>query len=281
MTSRIAACIVAITLLIGFSPACSAKTKGRLSKMKSWIVYYGAKFPDQKIPKYDLYVFDGYDHPPLKPLKKSKTVGYLSFGEVAKHDPFFSEIKSKGLLIDENKNWPGSFRVDIRKKEWRDFVVTHMVPKITKQGFDGIFIDTIDTAQYLENDKKIPGSIQGAILLLKAVREHYPKLIMVLNNGLFLLDDVGNDIDALVIEDIYTLYDFKKKTYNVATTKWTTERIQPVLKFQKKFEKPILPLEYLDKNDKKAIKKIAKMAKKDDFIPYIADIHLQTIFFHP
>jgi uncharacterized protein (TIGR01370 family) len=148
-------------------------------------------------------------------------------------------------------------------------------------GFDGIFMDTVDTADYLEKVKGIEGQVKGAIKLIKEIRRKYPQLIMVLNNGLFLTDQVGKQIDALVVEDIYTLYDFKTKSYDVATEKWTAERLVPVKRFQETFNKPVLALDYLKASDKKAIARISREAMAQDFIPYISDIGLKSIFFHP
>ena len=269
-------------LCMMLSTTCKAPPSDKLAGTKSWLCFYGEKLPADTSP-YDLYVFSSAGHPAIAPLKQmgKRVVGYISLGEVAKHDPLFSEIESKKLLVDENENWPGSFRVRIGDRKWRKFVVKKIIPRILDKGFDGVFMDTVDTADYLEKVKEIEGQVKGAIKLIKEIRKKYPQLIMVLNNGLFLTDEVGRQIDALVVESIYTLYDFKKKSYDMATEKWTEDRLVPVKKFQETFKKPVLSLDYLEASDKKDIAKVRREAMGQGFVPYISDIGLKKVFFHP
>ncbi len=272
------AILMALTLV---GRECSAE--GKLSGVRSWLCFYGAAFPAGNLSTYDLYVFQSTAHPDLGPLheKGAKAVGYISAGELNKNDPNFQKISGEGILLEENKDWPGSFRADIFSDKWRDFVIGELIPAVLSQGFDGIFIDTIDVAQYLEETKKSVGAIQKAARLIREIRNKYPAILIVLNNGLFLLDDVGSVVDALVVEDVFTLYDFRNKRYQLATPQWTRERVAALKKFQDKFHKPVLSLDYLKPSDRKNIEAVAAAAKAQNFIPYISDIGLQKIFFHP
>lgn len=266
----------------------SAFAQNRLSKINSWLCFYSGQLPPLMTGKgtlssYDLYIFDSRVHPDLKPLRNAGglTVGYVSLGEINEESPNFQTARLEKLLVDENKNWPGSHRVDIANPKWHDLVINKMIPKTLAEGFDGIFIDTIDTAVYLQNEKKMDGEIAGAVTLLREVRKKYPNMIIVLNGGLFLTNEVGNIIDALVIEDVFTQYDFKKKRYKIAPPDWTNERIISLKEFQKKFAKPVLALDYLRSTDKKNIEIVSKSLQKEGFLPYISEINLDKIFFHP
>ncbi|MBT3182004.1 MAG: hypothetical protein HN337_05785 [Deltaproteobacteria bacterium] len=272
--------LVVIVIIVFSITSCR---KGRLRKIKSWVCYYQDEFPDGKMPDYDLYVLDKQYHPPLKPIhdNKKKAVGYISFGEVEQRESHFQRVHDQKLVVDENENWPDSYRVDMANPEWHKIILDELIPYVLSQDFDGIFIDTIDTAEYLEDVKKLSGQRTGAAQLIKKVRTKYPNIIIVMNNGLFMADQVGKQIDALVIEDIYTLYDFKKKSYNLAKKDWTDQRLKRAKAFQKIFKKPVLPLEYLKRDDKEAIQKITDEAKNEGFIPYISNIGLSEIFFHP
>ena len=274
--------IVLSVMLVMIPSLCFPQNK--LQGMKSWVCFYEDKFPENKVPIYDLYVLDKKYHPNLKEIKTkakdSVAVGYISLGEVEKREEFFSIVKKKGLLVDENENWPNSYRVLLSSPEWHEIVLNKLIPEVLKQGFEGIFIDTIDTADYLESEKKLKGQKKGAVNLLKKIRKKYPKIIIVMNNGFSVVGAVGNQIDALVVEDIYTLYDFKKKKYNLAKKSWTNERLKLAKLFQSTFKKPVLPLEYLKSKDKRKIRKVAREALGEGFIPYISDIDLTKIFFN-
>ncbi len=270
-----------IVMLTSFGSAAAHAGLGR--HIRSWLCFYGAAFPEGPVPAYDLYVLGSTAHPPLEPLKKqgSMAVGYVSLGEINVHDPRFPALKKQKILVDVNKAWPEAHRVDIGAPAWQTHVLDTLVPEVLAQGFDGIFIDTIDTARYLEEEKHKSGAVAKAAELIRRIRERYPQIVIVLNNGLFLVDDVGSVIDALVVEDIYTLYRFEDKTYAMATPAWTSERLEIVKKFQIQFHKPVLSLDYLAPTDTKGIAAVAARAKAEGFVPFISEIGLTTIFYHP
>ncbi len=271
---------VAIFIFLLFATSF-AHAQNMLSNVRSWLCFYGNSFPSKEMNKYDLYVLDRTDHPDIAPLKKqgSHVIGYVSAGEISKNDPHFKEIP-RNILIEENKQWD-SHRVNIKNKKWHDFILNRVVPEAISHGFDGIFVDTIDVAFYLENEKKMAGQIEGAVDLIGKIRKKYPGIVIVQNGGLFLSDRVGESIDALAVEDIYTLYDFENKKYLTANEQWTKERLVPVKAFQEKFAKPVLSLDYVEPSDRKKMELVAHKAESEGFIPYIADIGLKKIFFHP
>lgn len=261
--------------------SCAARSSDKLAGINSYICFYGNRWPSGVAPKADLFILDSHHHPSLASLKAQKThaAGYVTVGEISDKSPDFERFKKSGSLVDENKNWPGSWRVDLRKKEWHKYVVDKLIPEVTAQGFDGIFIDTIDTAEYMRDTKKIPDAVEGAVKLIEQIRKRHPKIIIVLNNGLFLLDRVGKIIDALLVEDIFTSYDFKTKKYSIASAEHRNYRMAPAKQFMDKFHKPVLALDYLEKTDSEGIKRVASEARAQGFIPYISDIDLNTIFF--
>lgn len=265
------------------APPRVAEAGSGLSEIHSWLCYYAPAFPSQSVPRYDLYIFQEEGHPALDPLKKqgAKAIGYVSVGELHKDVPAFHDFQKEKALIEENPDWPGAFRVDLRNSKWRNHLLSTLIPGVLSKGFDGVFLDTIDVAHYSETQKGIRGSIDAAVEFIRELRKRYPNTIIVLNNGLFLLDMVGESIDAVVVEDIYTSYDFRKKKYLVADSEWIQERIAPLKRFQGQFHKPVLSLDYAKAKDAKRIRDIARRATAEGFIPYIADIHLTSVFFHP
>lgn len=272
--------LLVLSLVTALSENACSETGGGI---RSWVCFYGPSFPAVKVPSYDLYVFSNTYHPEIAPLQKrgSKVVGYVSVGEIRSDEVAFPAIKEAGAIVEENKNWPGAFRVDMGKPKWVEYVTETLVPKVLAEGFDGIFIDTIDTAWYLEHEKKIKGSIDGAVSLIKAIRKKYPDKMIVLNNGLFMLNDVGAYVDAVVVESVFTAYDFAKKQYQLAKPEATKDRLSYLTQFRAELKKPVLVLDYLSPVDKKMIKQVTAEAEKEGLIPYIAEIGLNSIFYHP
>ena len=67
----------------------------------------------------------------------------------------------------------------------------------------------------------------------------------VFGYGFFILDQVGADIDGLLVEDIFTAYSFTDKSYNLASADHMKERMTPAQHFHEKFGKPVFALDYL------------------------------------
>lgn len=281
MKRFLTACLALASALFLRSGTAGA-APGRVAAIRSWVCFYGSALPIHAPAAYDLYILDRTSPPDLAPLKAqgSIVVGYVSTGEINKADPFFPRVP-KELLLEENKDWPGAYRIDLRRRAWQSLLLDAIIPEALARGFDGVFLDTIDVAQYLEGQKGMRGSVDSAAALIAAIRKRFPGIIIVLNNGLFLLDRAGTSIDAVVVEDVYTSYDFERRTYLMADEAWIAARRAPLQAFQAKYHKPVLSLDYASPADHAGITRIAKRAAADGFIPYIADIDLSTIFFHP
>lgn len=175
-------------------------------------VYYGQDVTARRIAKFDLVIFepDQLEVSSFKNLK-TKLIAYLSVGEIEKTRYYWRSFESSLALVDENPHWKGSYRIDIRNKKWRDFLIRERIPQILARGFDGLFLDTVDTARYLEekDPKKFEGSIKAMIDFVFQIRDQFPDLILIPNNGLEMLGDYGSAINAVVVEDLYTRFDFE------------------------------------------------------------------------
>ena len=79
-------------------------------------------------------------------------------------DPFFPLLKSHNLILQENPNWKDSFYVDVRDPLWAKTVLEDIVPSVLRQGFDGLFLDTLDNPIDLEdkNHEKFSGMTETA-----------------------------------------------------------------------------------------------------------------------
>lgn len=153
-----------------------------------WAVYYADTAPPAAFQPYRLLVLDSRTHPPLQPLAdRGKTLlGYLSVGEVETHRPWFGRVKGWGILDQENPNWPGSFYVDVRDRRWVKLVVEELVPAILREGFHGVFLDTLDNPPHLErtDPKRWRGMTDAAAALVRAIRRNWPDIGLMQNRRL-------------------------------------------------------------------------------------------------
>ncbi|WP_448204819.1 endo alpha-1,4 polygalactosaminidase [Azospirillum sp. sgz302134] len=252
----------------------------------SWVVYYADKEPVKAFEPYRLLVLDSKHHPPLRALKdRGKTLlGYISLGEVEQHRPWFDRVKGWGLLSAENPNWPGSFYVDVRDKRWVKLVVEELVPSILRQGFDGIFLDTLDNPPHLERTdaKRWAGMTEGAARLVRAIRANWPSIRIMQNRAYEILPDVAGALDYALGESVYAGWDFAAKKPHLQTEEdyrfqvevlTGAKRINPKLSLHS--------LDYWDPADTEGIRRIYALQRANGFSPYVSVVELDRIVPEP
>jgi len=276
---------VLIILLAIFIEALSS-IKAYAEDKEKFVVYYSDKADVKSFENYDLIILDSRYHPPINALtERGKTVlGYISLGEIQQKNPYFSIVKTSGALLAENQNWKGSYGVDIRAPLWQQTVIEEMIPAILRDGFDGIFIDTLDSPLDLErtNPKKYSGMIDASVRLIQAIRLHYPAIKIMVNRAYAALPRIAPYLDMELGESVRHTYNFQKKTYEPASetdymlqVKW----LQDVQMRNKKLK--IYTLDYADKNDVAKIVNIYSTERANGFIPYVTTVSLTELVEEP
>ncbi len=253
---------------------------------KPWAVYYSDKEPVEAFQEYDLLVFDSHHHPRLGSLlDRGKTVlGYISLGEVEERRAFFPEVRRQGILLGENPNWPGSHYVDVRDARWTSRVIEQIIPEILRQGFDGLFMDTLDDPPHLERTRprRFFGMTEAASVLVRTIRRHYPEIQIMMNRGYELLPGVESHIDMLLAESLYADYDFQKKVYRRVPDDLYQSQLQILNSARER--KPglrILSLDYWSPGDRKEIARIYQLQRRNGFEPYVGTVELDLLVREP
>ncbi|MCH8872874.1 endo alpha-1,4 polygalactosaminidase, partial [candidate division KSB1 bacterium] len=237
-----------------------------------------------EIKKFDLAVLDSDSHPDLAKLKDSDTllIGYISIGEVGDYRWYWSDIKDKPWLLDKNPNWD-SYMIDVRNDEWQELLNQQIIPKILAKGFDGIFLDTIDNAEYLQRyhpKKKYPMMETAMVRLIKSIRKNFPSAYLVANRGFAILDEIAGSIDAVVAESIFTTINFEENI----TRRNTPQEYEPIIKQLRKMKRKegikIFTLDYPNLENESDIEEIIADSHALGFIPYISTPQLQKVYSH-
>lgn len=252
----------------------------------NWVVCYAEGCDTAQLLTYDVTVLDSHSHPPLKPLieRQKEIYGYLSVGEVESYRPWFTQMQEAGLLLAENPNWPGSFYIDLRDRRWHQRVVEVIIPGLIHQGFNGIFLDTLDNPLELErvDPKGMRGMTQAAVELIQAIRYHYPYLNIMVNRAYSLLPKIAPSINAVLGESLYAGYDFeKKRPQRVADAEYRLQRqwLQDLKKMKPEIK--IYSLDYWNFDDVTEVKNIYRIQRQNGFIPYVAEIALDRVMPEP
>ncbi len=251
-----------------------------------WTVYYGAEAPPEVFDPYDLVVLESFGHPPLQPLRDRKKIllGYISVGEINSGRPYYAEFAEQNLLISENSNWPGSYSIDIRDPRWAKKLIEELIPAILHDGFDGIFLDTLDNQPHLErlDPEKYAGMTPAAAKLVRMIRQNYPRIKIMVNRAYDILPDIGEQIDYVLGESVYAGYDFKNKKPHQLSRADYEHQIKFLSDLKKRFPKlQIMSLDYWDPADTKGMATIYATQRANGFIPYVSTVELNRVIEEP
>jgi len=251
-----------------------------------WVVYYGSEANTEAFEPYSLVVLDSDTYPTLEPLKeRGKTLlGYMSLGSISADRSWYPKVKEAGVLIGEDKNFPGSYTVDVRNSRWTKEVIEKVIPQILHKGFDGLFLDTIDNPLDLErqNPRQYGGMRDGAVKLVQAIRLHYPNIPIMMNRAYEILPEVAGVIDYELSESDITTYNFKTKAYSwepkdrlekVLATFNAAKSANPDLRF--------FALNFWNPKEEEKIKEIYEMSREHNLNPYVGTIDLDKIVPEP
>lgn len=245
-----------------------------------WLVYYGDKLSPHQLASVDLAILEP-GHIDARQLKgvKTKLIGYVSIGEAEAYQPYWATIKEKDFVLEENPNWPQNYLVDIRAKAWQDILLNSVIPAILNKGYDGLFLDTIDTAIYLEDKdpKKYKGARKAMTAFVKRLRKKYPKIMILPNNGFALMMDLGPDIDGVVVEDLYTRYNFKTKKIGKTPPEATAYKEEILTRFKEKFKKPVYNILYAESAESELARYGISQSRKNGFNWYVTTVDLMKI----
>ncbi|MFH0919156.1 MAG: endo alpha-1,4 polygalactosaminidase [Fibrobacterota bacterium] len=252
-------------------------------RIQRWACYYGSDSTLlSQLPRYDLVVVEP-DHAGVKPPADAKTLyaAYLSIGEAEKFRWYWSEVeRMDGVVLYQNGNWKDDWFVDIRKAAWQDFLITRVIPKIIDQGYRGLFFDTIDSPLFLEADdpRKFSGSADAVTAFVKRVRETFPDLILISNNGLAILNRIAPYVNALTVESLNTTFRFSDKQYLRTPSELRNQRLQWLANAAETLRgKPVLVIDYMAPGQHDLADYSRTECARLGFIPFQAEIGLHSL----
>lgn len=237
---------------------------------KELFICYG-KISPEVVQGYNLVILEAqhYNYEEIAMFKahNSKVVGYLSITEVHKSATHYEKINE--YTFGQNLNW-GSCFVDISEKKAQDILLS-VSNELTLMGLDGFFLDNLDNASQWG---KLKGQEENIVELVKRIRKKNPKSYIIQNSGLFVAKQLHHITDAIVIESVFTDYDFKEKKYGYKSEKYRAKIINELKALKKQINKPILLVEYA--GDEVMRRTIEADLKELGFGYFIANIDLQT-----
>ncbi len=170
-----------LIFLVAILASCGRmeKQRDRFKTILDYVVYYGEGRVDD-LARYDLAIVqpETLTKEEIKELKSKGTlsIAYLSVGEAEPGRSWYTDGRvNPRWLLGKNENW-GSYFVDASQAGWQDLMV-ELTGEFIKKGYDGVFLDTVDTAE------AFPDTKAGMVDLIRNLRKNYPNAILVQNRG--------------------------------------------------------------------------------------------------
>ncbi len=271
---------------LAFGAACVRPATSLAAASDRFVICYAAEIPATALASCRWAVLDADHHPDLSTLHATgaTTYGYISVGEIERTRGHFAEAAAAGLLLDANPNWPDSRYVDLRRPEWEALLLDRILPAVLDQGFDGVFLDTLDDAAFLEarNPAHCAGMTQAAARLVRAMHQRFPAARLMLNRGYEIQPLVADALDSVLAESVYGGYDFSRKRCRAQTpadVRWQLDRLAELRR--RAPEVRIFTVDYWDPRDLAGQRRIYAQQRRNGFIPYVATVDLQHVVPEP
>lgn len=235
----------------------------------------------------------------IETLKKSgKTViAYLSIGEAESYRYYWDSSWSTtppDWLGKENPDWAGNYKVKYWNSDWQDIIKGYL-DKIIDLGFDGVYLDIVDGYWYWSNEATDAGEDEQIDTTLAAdrmitfietltnyarVHNGEPDFLIIPQNGSDIINDCSSENLSLYYSCINgigaecTFFDGDNdmdNSYNVAT-----DTLDNLIEIHA-HDKMVFCIEYLSESNTSSITQFKEECSIYGFIPYAADIDLDTL----
>lgn len=247
---------------------------------------YSADVPSDALMSYDVVILDLLHHPSLEALlaTRREVLAYVSLTEMGRAHEAFADVEQAGLVLDQHPVWTGSQYIDFRSPEWTRIVVERLVPRALEQGFTGLFLDTLDDAEFLEakDPERYKGMRDAAIRLVRAIRQKYSDITLMVNRGYAVLPEIASSIDIVLGESVIGSFDGETgafKRMSDADIDWQVGALRAARSRNEALK--IFTLDYWDPKDEAGVARLYREQRANGFAPYVSTPMLDTVVREP
>ncbi len=197
--------------LLLFAPLAAWGAPGR-----AFYVNYSADVPTAPLLAHPLSIV----HPSARlDLAAAHAAGrqvlaYVSVGEVAGDAPYRAEALRLGLpFAGRNATWNSDI-IDLSDARWAAFLVDTLAAEAARRGFDGFFLDTLDSVDLIETaaSPRRAAARAGLVATIKRLRAAFPQKRIVINRGFFAFEELRSVVDGVLVESLFESHDFTTKS---------------------------------------------------------------------
>ena len=237
--------------------------------------FYGEKPPIKALKHYQHVVIESAQLKPkqLSELQTSKNTvyAYISMGEFEPWRPSNNHLPKKSFL-SEDSQW-NSIIVDPSHLVWQEYILSQRIEPLVKAGYQGIFLDTLDSFQrVIKEHSKISTINQNLSRFIITLREKYPELKILINRGFELLPDIHQVIQGVVCESLFHTFKQEKNNFSFHNTTLQHQKtlLDELNKIKTGFKLPVYIIDYLPESKKEKRQLTAEKIQQLGFSPWIS-----------
>lgn len=210
--------------------------------------YYGHESPIGPLYAYDWLVLQPDQTPDaritLLAEGGTRPLAYVAVDEIAESDDLFAEV-NKQWVIGRNHGWASTI-LDVRKAAVRHFLMDKRIAPAMARGFQGLFLDTLDSHMLSDAGKSNATDFASAqVSLINDIRARFPDAVIVINRGFHLPASTYDQVDALAFESYFSGYAPGAGGYRQVSEddrKWLDAQLEPWRTTQP--GKPVIAIDY-------------------------------------
>ncbi|HZG77927.1 MAG TPA: endo alpha-1,4 polygalactosaminidase [Paenibacillus sp.] len=181
----------------------------RFREMKRYALYYGYG-ETERLASFDAAIVEpkGHTKDSIATLRAEGTlaIAYVSVIEIASFDPLYPMLESSDFLTiggsrARNEGFDTEL-VSLRSERWRGLLSHRIGSLLFRDGYDGVFLDTIGDAEWTSLGGESPKECEAAAAFVTELRKLFPDHILIQNNGLeYILERTAAVVDAYCWEN--------------------------------------------------------------------------------
>lgn len=196
---------------------------------------------------------------------KRAVLAYISVGEAEDYRGYMKKGSSKKWLSDKGQGWSGNKMVKYWDPEWQA-IVKQRVRAAIDAGYDGVYLDRIDTYERMKAPKGKSGEAMKQLVkeIAGEARRKKSNAAVAVQNAEELLGDKSyvSAIDAIGKEDLYHGIKHDGSRNDKGAVSYSRE----MLKKAKAQGKGVYVVEYVGGKTASSVK---SEARKDGFVPTV------------
>lgn len=289
---NIALLLIFICISIFLSGSCAASTFKDIPKTsqnnytntdESIFVYVlqSVGFKELAESDFDIAIIDiddcGLDLSQLLEFQSKDRVllSYLSIGEAEDYRSYWTDgwaIGDPDFIYEENPFWHGNYKVKYWYYDWQEIIYSQL-DKIIENGFDGAYLDMIDTYKYFEDIEVSDAAdmmVDFVVGLSKYSKSINNDFLIIPQNAEILLDDPEyfDAIDGIGKEELYFFRERRQSDRDIKLSSYYLDKV-------KRAGKDVFIISYVTETEN--IREVISNAKKNDYYYFIGERELDSI----